>query len=164
MSKFVLTFIATVLCSFQVSAANLSYDLGATVGSQNNNSYSEIQLGLNWFVQDWLNWRNAVFTRFGTNVDSVSGLDSTLRATYTTESSGGGFGFQAFAGPGVRLASENNTGALAEAGLMLKLGGLVIGGGGQYISYFNTRQDSRGYILPKEETQYFLILGGGGSF
>lgn len=143
-------------------AADLSYDLGGSSGSYGNQTYTEINLGLNWYVVDWLNWRNAVFTRFGSNIDSVTGLDSSLRLTYTAESQDGGLGFQAFAGPGFRFASANNNAALAEAGVLLRLGGLVIGGGARALSYLETRTDSLNRTLPKEETQVFLILGGGG--
>lgn len=152
------------LVSAKASAAALSYDLGGSTGSVNQYSYSELHLGLNWFVIDWLNWRNAVFTRFGTNVESVTGLDSSLLATYSVATDGGGLGFQIFAGPGVRIASGNNNAATAEAGLVLQLGGLQVGGGARYLSYTDSRKDHFGVPLPKDETQLFLILGGGGSF
>jgi hypothetical protein len=144
--------------------SDFTYDLMASSGSQNNYSYSEIKLSLNWYATDWLNWRNGVFTRFGTNVQSVTGLDSSLLFTWDAETDGGGLGIRAFAGPGVRMASANNNAATAEAGLVFKVGGLELGGGAKYLSYFNARQDPFGFDLPRNETQYFIILAGGGSF
>jgi hypothetical protein len=141
-----------------------SYDIGASTGSENGNSYSELNLALNWYWTDWLNWRNALFTRFGSNVTSVSGLDSSFLASYDLSTDDGTFGVKAFAGPGVRFASANNNAALAEAGIIFKLGGIQLGGGARYLSYFNTREDKYNVELPKNETQYFIVLAGGGAF
>lgn len=141
-----------------------SYDVSAASGTENGNSYSEIKLNLNWYLTDWLNWRNGVFSRFGSYVESVSGLDSSLLATYETNSESGALGLRAFVGPGVRLASKNNSAATAEAGVIFKLGGIQIGGGAKYLSYFKTREDQLQQALPKDETQYFIVLAGGGSF
>jgi hypothetical protein len=164
LAKFALATAFLILPAQSALAIPMSYDLGGSSGTINNASYTELHLGLNSFVMEWLNWRNALFTRFGTGVDSVSGLDSSLLATFSAMTSGKGLGFQIFAGPGVRLATANNNAALAEAGLMLRLGGLEIGGGARYLSYLNTRTDSLGAPMSKDETQYFLIFGGGGSF
>lgn len=141
-----------------------SYDLSASSGSENDKTYSEVKLGLNWFLSDWLNWRNAVLSRFGSNIQSVNGLDSSLLATFDAQNDTDTLGVQAFVGPGVRLASADNTAATATAGVIFTLGGLRLGGGAQYLSYFKTRQDTEGLALPKNETQYFIVLAGGGSF
>ncbi|MBC7370284.1 MAG: hypothetical protein H7326_01895 [Bdellovibrionaceae bacterium] len=141
-----------------------SYDVMASSGTENNNTYNEVKLNLNWYVADWLNWRNGIFTRFGTNVQNVSGLDSALLATYEAENDSKTLGFRAFAGPGVRFASADNNAGTAEAGIIFKLAGLQLGGGAKYLSYFKTRKDTVGVALPKDETQYFIVLAGGGSF
>lgn len=146
------------------SPTKFTYDVGAATGTENNNSYTEIRVSLNWFASEWLNWRNSLFTRMGSNVQSVNGLDSSLLATYTAITDGGGLGIRAFVGPGVRIASQNNNAATAEAGVIFKLGGIELGGGAKYLSYFNTRQDTLGASLPKDETQYFIVLAGGGGF
>lgn len=144
------------------SKPTITYDLSGSVGSQNGNSYTEINLGLNWALTDWLTWRNAAFSRFGTNVDSVSGLDSSARFSFLFGERGASV--ELFGGPGVRVASRDNNAAFAEGGLTLNLGGLHIGGGAKYLSYFSTRKDTSGVSLPKDETQYFIVLSGGGAF
>ena len=146
------------------SHPTFSYDVMASAGTQNNNTYNEVKLNLNWYVTDWLNWRNGVFTRFGSNIQSVSGLDSALLATFEAENESKSLGVRAFAGPGVRFASEDNNAGTAEAGIIFKLAGLQLGGGAKFLSYFKTRQDAQGIALPKDETQYFIVLAGGGSF
>lgn len=144
--------------------STFTYDLGMATGSDNGNSYSEINIALNWYLTDWLNWRNAVFTRFGSNITSVSGLDSAFLATYESSTDDMSFGVRAFAGPGVRFATANNSAATAEAGVIFKLAGIQIGGGARYLSYFGSREDVAKTVLPKNETQYFIVLAGGGSF
>ncbi len=121
-------------------------------------------MGLNWFVTDWLNWRNSVFSQFGSNLKSVYGLDST--ALFNTEfyNSSRTAGVEFFAGPGVRLASEKSSAVIGTAGLTFAFGGLRIGGGATYLSYFEDRDDKLGAVLPKDEVQYFITLSGGGSF
>lgn len=142
------------------SGSRLTYDLGASTGSYGGTSYSEINLGLNWYFADWMSWRNAVFTRQGQN-QNTSGLDTSLRFEYNA--SGEDFGVRAFAGPGYRFASKSLSAAFAEAGLVFKLGGLSIGAGAKTMMYQNPGEDSSGSTLPKQDTSYFLILGGGGA-
>lgn len=146
------------------SRSKLSYDLGGGSGSYNGETYTEITLGLNWNVEDWLNWRNAAFTRSGAG-GSVNGLDSSLRLQGKMASEGGGLGVDGFIGPGVRLATNDNTAVFGEAGLVFTLGGLHIGGGAKALTYIANRTDAAsGVDLPKSDTQLFIILGGGGSF
>lgn len=146
------------------SHPTFTYDVSASSGTENSNTYSEVKLNLNWYLTDWLNWRNGVFTRFGSNIQSVSGLDSAVLAAYDVKNDSGTLGFQIFAGPGVRVASADNSAATAEAGVIFTLGGIKLGGGAKYLSYFKTREDQNNVVLPKDETQYFIVLAGGGSF
>ncbi|MBX2994591.1 MAG: hypothetical protein KF681_07210 [Bdellovibrionaceae bacterium] len=139
--------------------SRLTYDLGASTGSYGGYSYSEINLGLNWYFADWMSWRNAVFTRQGKE-QNTTGLDTSLRFEYNAV--GEDFGVKAFAGPGYRFASKSLSAAFAEAGLVFKLGGLSIGAGAKTMMYQNPGEDSSGGTLPKQDTSYFLILGGGG--
>ena len=139
--------------------SRLTYDLGASTGSYGGASYSEINLGLNWYFADWMSWRNAVFTRQGTG-QNTSGLDTSLRFEYNN--AGENFGVKAFAGPGYRFASKSLSAAFAEAGLVFKLGGISIGAGAKTMVYTSPGEDSVGTTLPKQDTSYFLILGGGG--
>lgn len=145
------------------SGSRLSYDLGASAGSYNGSSYTELTLGLNWYAQDWLNWRNSIFTRQGSNLDSVQGLDSALLFQTSARTEGGGLGFDAFAGPGLRFATHSNNAIFGEAGLIFKLGGIRIGGGVKALNYSSDREDRSGDTLPKNDLQYFLILAGGGT-
>lgn len=145
------------------SQSRLIYDVSASFGNYNNSSYQEINLGLNWLVGDYLNWRNSLFNRFGANSESISGLDSSLRLQTTSMSSDDSFGFHAFAGPGVRLATNNWNAYFAEAGLVFKIGGLKIGAGLKSMSYIESRKDKSQQELPKNDQQVFLILSGGGT-
>lgn len=146
-------------------SSRVTYDLSASFGTYNEKTYNEINLGLNWFLADWLNWRNSLFSRFGGDIDTVSGLDSSARFQGSLESDGGSFGIHAFLGPGVRLASQNYNAVFGEAGLIFKLGGLKIGGGVKSLYYFSDRQDSKTNLtLPKNDNQVFIILSGSGSF
>ena len=165
--------IAIVLCVLSFSSASyaaslsnrpLTYDLSGGVGSYNGNSYTELDLGLNWWVQDWLNWRNSIFTQFGSTINTVYGLDTALLLEGSLYTESRGFGVDVFAGPGLRFANEDSNGAFAKAGLVFNLGGLRIGGGAQVTHYYTTRTDKNDIKLPDDEVQYFIILSGGGSF
>jgi hypothetical protein len=146
------------------TGSSLSYDINAGSGTYNNVSYSEINLGLNWMVADWLNWRNALFARLPSTGDSISGLDSSLRLQGQALSEGGTFGLSGFIGPGVRFASRDANAAFAEAGLMFKLGGISLGAGVKSLYYYKARQDSvTNAELPRNDNQFFIVLGGSGS-
>ncbi|MEN0060349.1 MAG: hypothetical protein AAGB31_16030 [Bdellovibrio sp.] len=146
------------------SGSHVSYDLSGASGTRDGESYTEIHLGLNWYVQEWLNWRNSVFTQFGSEVKTVYGLDSA--ALFGTEfyTQGRGLGVEFYAGPGVRLASENSNAVFGKAGVTFALGGLRIGGGVQALHYMDDRTDKNDNVLNKDEVQTFIILSGGGSF
>lgn len=149
--------------SSKSSDSKFTYDLSASFGNYNDSSYNEINLGLNWIMGENVNWRNSIFNRFGSNTSSISGLDSSLRLQTTSTTEDETFGFHAFIGPGVRLASENWNAVFGEAGLVFKIGGINIGGGVKSISYLENRKDKSNQELPKNDQQVFLILSGGGS-
>lgn len=153
---FVMSFASTT------ARAEFTYDLSASVGEYDGSSYTEINFGLNYVMSEIFTWRNALFSRQGSAIESVQGLDSSMRWTYSSHSPEGGSGFDAFIGPGVRIASRQHNAAFGEAGVVLTLGGLRIGGGLKSLSYFSDRDDGQG-PLPRGETQYFLILAGGGA-
>lgn len=145
------------------SRPTFTYDLGFSTGSYSQHSYSEIQLGLNWNFLEYMIWRNSLFSRFGSEIDSAAGLDSSLRLEYRTPADERGFGINLFAGPGVRLSNSENTGVFAEAGAIVRSGGFAIGGGLKSIQYSSPGRDSNGNELSKNDTVVFLILAGGGS-
>lgn len=147
----------------QSSSSTMSYDLSGGVGSYNGNSYTEIDLGLNWYLKDWLNWRNSLFTQFGSSINTTYGLDTAAIFGTGFYTSGGGAGVELFAGPGLRFANEDASGYFGKAGLIFAIGGLRIGGGAQVTKYYESRHDKYGYKMPDEEVQYFIILAGGGS-
>jgi hypothetical protein len=150
--------------SYSTSESRMTYDISGSFGTYNDRNYNELTLGLNWYMSDWFNWRNAAFTRFGNQIDSVSGLDSSARFQWTAQTDGGAFGVNGFIGPGVRLASANHNAAFGEAGLVFKLGGLRIGGGVKSLYYLVDRTDSAtNATLPRNDNQVFLILSGSGT-
>ncbi|HWU42616.1 MAG TPA: hypothetical protein VN132_04225, partial [Bdellovibrio sp.] len=112
----------------------------------------------------WLNWRNSVFTQFGSSINSIYGLDSALLFQSSLYTQGHGAGVEVFAGPGLRFASEDSNGVFGKAGVVFSLGGLRLGGGAQVTHYYDTRKDKNSVKLPDDEVQYFIILSGGGSF
>lgn len=142
--------------------SKLTYDLGASSGSYNGASYSEINIGLNWFLSDWMIWRNSLFSRMSSVSDNrASGLDSSLR--FQVSKGDSDFGLQAFAGPGYRFSSSTQSAVFAEAGATVKIKGLSLGLGAKVMNYTSPGQDAGGADRPKQDTSYFIILGGGGS-
>lgn len=155
--------VSMILITFQQAQAQLSWDLGASTGSYNSKTYSEVNLGLNWFLQDYLVWRNAGFARFPQDEDSYTGLDTSLRLQHYAATDSGTFGIGFFGGPGYRISKAEASAAFVEAGVHFKLGGLSLGGGVKAFSYTNPGKDSLGRSLPREDTVFFLILSGGGA-
>lgn len=149
--------------SVSTEGSKVTYDISASFGQQNGSQYQEINLGLNWEMNSFLSWRNALFTRMSPNVDNVSGLDSSLRLQLTSMTDDNAMGFHAFAGPGVRIATQNWNAAFGEAGLIFKLVGIQLGAGVKSIQYFEARSDKNKDPLPKNEQQVFVILSGGGT-
>ncbi len=141
----------------------LTYDLGGAAGTYVGQSYTEINLGLNWKLTDYLVWRNSVFARMVSGADNLYGLDTSLRLQHFVSSEDGKFGLGFFGGPGYRFSKVNASALFAEAGVQVKLGGLSIGGGVKYFNYANPGTDSKGAKLPSSDTVYFLILAGGGA-
>lgn len=150
--------------AFAASDSHFTYDLSGSSGTRDGASYSEVHLGLNWFMTDWFNWRNSIFTQFGTNIKSVSGLDSEALLKFDAYTQSRALGVEFYAGPGVRMASEQSNAVFGKAGVTLALGGLRIGGGVQALHYLEDRVDSNNNMLNKDEVQTFITLSGGGSF
>ena len=140
---------------FPFGIEHITFDLGGSFGSSNGYSYSEFSLGANAFFTDWFAWREAVFGRFSSYYGNVYGLDSSIRGIYDVRT--GGFGLTLFAGPGYRLATASSSAPFAEAGLVIHLNGFSIGGGAK--SILNSWVASG----TPNDTQYFIILAGGGS-
>jgi hypothetical protein len=163
---FALLFFHTSLFAFssKESDSRFTYDISGSQSRVDGRSFQEINLGLNWYLQDWLVWRNAAFQRQGDTIDTVYGLDSSLRLQEEWLTDNRVFGVRAFAGPGVRLASSDSNAEFAEAGIGFKLGGVTLGVGAKALHYFQTRKDNNDVTLPKDENQIFLTIAGGGFF
>ncbi|MBO9668110.1 MAG: hypothetical protein J7501_15015 [Bdellovibrio sp.] len=159
-----MSLLTSTLSFAQSTNSNLTYDLTGGFGTYNGNSYTEIDLGLNWYFIDWLNWRNSLFTQFGSTINTVFGLDTALLANAVLYNSSGSFGIEGYIGPGLRFANEDSSGVFGKAGLTFAIGRLRIGGGAQVTHYYETRRDRDGFRLPDDEVQYFLVLSGGGGF
>jgi hypothetical protein len=145
-------------------APKFTYDLGLSSGTYEGKGYSEIQLGLSWHMSEYFVWRNSVFSRFGSGVDSATGLDSSARFTYDTPRDEQGFGIGAFAGPGYRFSNKENTGVFGEAGLNLKMGGISTGVAVKSIYYNSPGKDSDGRDKGRTDTVVSLVLAAGGGF
>lgn len=144
--------------------SSLTWDLGGAAGTYGGSSYTELNLGLNWKLLDYLVWRNAVFTRMITGADTVYGLDTSARFQTFASTNDDNFGIGFFGGPGYRFSKTAYSAAFLEGGLVLKLGGLHIGGGVKQFYYTNPGTDVNGNRLSNQDTVVFLILSGGGSF
>ncbi|MEK2690125.1 hypothetical protein [Bdellovibrio sp. GT3] len=151
------------LFSCPAVAQKLSYDVSGGVGTYNGNTYTEIDVGLNWYLTNYLNWRNSLFTQFGSSIDNVYGLDTAAIFGTSFYNDAGKLGIEGFIGPGLRFANEDASGYFGKGGLIFAIGGLRIGGGAQVTKYYDTRRDKFGFKMPEEEVQYFIIISGGGS-
>ncbi len=129
-------------------------DLGISSGAVSKVNYTEVDLGLNLYFSPYLDFRNAVFGRFGDDPQNYFGLDSSIRGVYSTEPNE--LGFTIFAGPGARIPSKGNVTPFAEGGLMLKVLGIGAGVGAKLIQNSWVTKDT------PNETQVFLILAIGG--
>lgn len=135
-----------------------TFDLGASTGNysvgRSSYSYTEFNLGLNLFFAEWFAWRNALWSRFASGVDTFYGLDTSVRGILNIGDSS--LGLTAFAGPGWRFPSQGDGSPFVEAGLIFNLKTVALGGGVR--SFLHSWVTSGA----PNETQYFLIVSGGG--
>ncbi|AHI06731.1 hypothetical protein BDW_11155 [Bdellovibrio bacteriovorus W] len=165
MKSWVLRSIAVVLLfSASWAQAYVTYDVSGTSGTQEGKTYSEAHLGLNWHVSDWFNWRNSVFSRFGTDFPTVYGLDTEALFKLEAYTQKRNLGVEFYIGPGARIASEQYNAGFGKAGITFQLAGIRIGGGVQALHYLEDRFDNEGNLLKQDEVQTFITLSGGGTF
>ena len=133
----------------------LTYDLGLASGRANQVTYTEAQLGLNYYFNDYLAWRNAGFYRFQSGTSDVVGIDTSARGILSL--GGQPLGLAAFAGPGMRFVNRGDNAPFVEVGAAIKVAGFAIGAGAKSIlnSWVNSRMEN--------DTQIMLILAGAGS-
>ncbi len=144
------------------SDSKFTYDISGSQSTRDGKSYQELNLGLNWFLQEWLIWRNSAFQRQGQNIDTIYGLDSSMRLQKEWLNDSRNLGFKIFGGPGLRAASSDSNAYFGEAGVGFRLGGIMLGAGVKSLRYFSTRRDRDGVTLSKDENQIFLTISGGG--
>lgn len=135
----------------------LTYDLNISTGQSADINYTEANLGLSFFFTPWLAWRNGIFGRLyrDSEFNTLYGLDSSLRGLFGADLDRG-TGIRLFGGPGYRFVNEGKDVPFLEAGLVLRLAGLAIGGGVKTL--YNQAVDNN----LENDTQYFLILSGSG--
>lgn len=165
MTKFMLVLLFSLgVSAVSFAQSRVTYDLTGSSGTRDGESFTEIHLGLNWFIKEHINWRNSVFTQFGNEIKTIYGLDTEALFNWEAYTQSRGLGIELFAGPGFRFASENSNAVFGKAGLTFGIAGLRIGGGVQAFHYWEDRKDKDENILDKDEVQYFVIIAGGGSF
>ena len=133
-----------------------TYDLGLSAGSAGGKSYTEAHVGINTYFEHWIAWRNAGFGRFVSDADNIFGIDSSLRGIYSAQA-GNLAGATLFGGPGYRFVSRGKNVPFVEAGAVLRLASIALGGG---FKVFMNRLVDRDM---GSDTQYFIILSGAGS-
>lgn len=133
----------------------LTFDLGFSAGQSNSTSYTEMNLGINYYFYRWLALRGSFFGRFIEGADNINGLDVSTRGIWAA-GLGNQFAMTTFAGPGFRVLSDEGVFPFLEGGLILRFFGMTLGGGVKSV-FIN---DSNGQ---REDRQYFLVLSGGGS-
>lgn len=140
------------------SQAKLTFDVGYSFGESNDQDYSELNLGVNYFFSDLLVWRNSGFHRNFSNdqIEDRYGLDTSIRLNLVMDVADAG-SIKLFGGPGWRFQSEGKNPPLAEAGIGIDVGGLRVGAGAKMI--FNEIIDSN----QENDTQYFVSISGSGS-
>lgn len=148
-------------CVFSATSAaepespTITYDVGGSSGNVNGKGYVEAHVGINYFIQPWLKWRNAPFYRFRSDFPAAYGLDSSLLGTHTlaladqlnaTLGVGGGY----------RLINTGKSAPFAEGQLGIGAQGLRIQGSVKKV--FNSA------IRPgaKDDMIYTITLGGSG--
>jgi hypothetical protein len=138
----------------KLGVQRVTYDIGIGAGSYANQNYVEGDIGLNLYFKDYLAWRNAIFGRF-VSPTNYYGLDSSVRGILNLGDQA--FGFTAFAGPGIRFPTIGNIAPFLEGGAVLKIGGIALGVGVKSIL------DSWVVSGAGNDTEYYLIIAGGGS-
>jgi hypothetical protein len=108
-------------------------DGGGSVGSSNQGSFYEINLGISYYVTEWLIWRNAPFFRFQSGAPNSFGLDTSVRGQYSPPIAAE-FSPTLMMGAGFRFINTGSHAPFAEAGLGLRVSDIQIQLGVKYIA------------------------------
>jgi len=109
------------------------FDGGGSVGSSNRGSFYEINLGVSYYLLEWLVWRNAPFFRFQSSTPNSFGLDSSLRGQYSLPVAPE-FSPSFMMGAGFRFINTGSHAPFAEFGLGLRVSGAQFQLGVKYIA------------------------------
>ena len=111
--------------------SKLTYEAGIGMsdtynfGTNNYENFTELELGINYFFLDWLDWHNSLFDRIISNIANTYGWDSSLIGYLQIES----LGFGSFAGLGFRIISAGTVVPTLEAGVVHRWVGIQMGFG-----------------------------------
>lgn len=150
-----------------IAASNkqaISYDLGATSGSYDSASYTEVSGALNWYFQPQMSFRNSFFGKLGNNMKSTLGVDSSVRYFLVPDFGYSDQGISIFAGPGIRFSDPQNMALLGEVGTFLRFNQLIIGGGFKTLVYSERGQARDGTDLPDVDNIVFISVGSSSLF
>lgn len=134
----------------------ITYDIGGSSGNTNGKGYVEAHVGINYFLQPWLKWRNAPFYRFASDLPAAYGLDSSLLGTHTVAladqlnaSLGVGGGYRV-------INTAGQSAPFAEGQLGIGATGLRIQGSVKKVFHSAIRPGA------KDDMIYTITLGGSG--
>lgn len=108
------------------------FDGGGSIGSSNRGSFQEVNLGVSYYVLEWLIWRNAPFFRFQSGASNSYGLDSSIRGQYAIPAAPD-FSPAIALGAGFRFINTGRHAPFAEVGLGARVSEVSIQLGVKYI-------------------------------
>jgi uncharacterized protein YgiM (DUF1202 family) len=129
----------------------ITWDLGSSFGQHQTRSYTEVDLGINVWFYNWLNWRNAAFMRM-VEPKNYYGLDTSGQLAYSLAL------IRVYGGPGYRFVSDGGgwNVPFIEGGLSINIGGFSLGGGVKVI--YNSFADKN----VADDTMISINIAGSG--
>lgn len=131
----------------------VTFDIGMAAGTRASRTYTEFNLGMSVYFDEYFLWRNAFFSHMQSETDTFFGIDSSARWILPFRK--GDSGFAVFAGPGIRLPFRGEFSPSLEGGLWLKQGALSFGAGAKSIMNSIVRSHQ------EDDTQFLILLGLG---
>lgn len=148
--------VGNTLAAAEPEHPTVTFDVGGSSGSSNGSTtYTEVQLGVNYFVQPWLKWRNAPFYRIHGTQPAAYGLDSSLLGTTSLPLSEGTSANVGLGG-GYRLINTGKSAPFAEGTAGINVAGVRIQGSVKRVFNSVVRKGAR------EDTIYSITFGGSG--
>jgi len=138
------------------SFTRLTYDVGGSTGNSGGASFYEMHLGIDYYILQWLVWRNAPFYRLPSHSTASFGLDSSLEGHYALDLAPD-FKPSLQGGAGYRITNIHENAPFLEGGMGLHIKGLSINASVKYIMHsVVTKGDAN-------EKIYTIGFSGGGS-